>query len=285
MGVLKRLALRRHLEWLAPHGQDEQSYTSAFQFQVLIPFTRFSLYEFLPSGCAGVANQTSAKDIALPQDALSTKLKAGRKQFPVRPAFRRRRFKKMPSKDNDNFYTDETTVAAERRSHLRFPFTASVEAIEPKSGTRINGRSTDLGLGGCYVDSLNPFAVGTVVKIRITKNDECFDAKAMVTFSQVGMGMGLSFVASEPQQSALFQRWVIELSAGGSEQGVREDREARLSKSAGPYEALHAGQADVLNELVIALMRKGLLAEREGREMLRKLHRGVSSADKSTAGS
>jgi hypothetical protein len=101
----------------------------------------------------------------------------------------------------------------------------------------------------------------------------------------VGMGMGLSFVASEPQQSALFQRWVIELSAGGSEQGVREDRDARLSKSAGPYEALHAGQADVLNELVIALMRKGLLAEREGREMLRKLHRGVSSADKSTAGS
>ena len=203
----------------------------------------------------------------------------------MRPAFRRRRFKKMPSKDNNNFYTDETTVAAERRSHLRFPFTASVEAIEPKSGTRINGRSTDLGLGGCYVDSLNPFAVGTVVKIRITKNDECFDAKAMVTFSQVGMGMGLSFVASEPQQSALFQRWVIELSAGGSEQGVREDRDARLSKSAGPYEALHAGQADVLNELVIALMRKGLLAEREGREMLRKLHRGVSSADKSTAGS
>src|ERR1700730_16216626 len=61
MGALKRLALRRHLEWLPPHGQDEQSYTSAFQFQVLIPFTRFSLYEFLPSGCAGVANQTSAK--------------------------------------------------------------------------------------------------------------------------------------------------------------------------------------------------------------------------------
>ena len=284
MGILKRLALRRHLEWLAPHGQDKQSYTSALQFQVLIPYTRFSLYEFLPSGSAGVANQTSAKDIGLPHDALSTKLEVGRKQFPVRRAFRRRRFKKMPSKDN-NFYTDETTVTAERRSHLRFPFTASVEAIEPKSGARIHGRSTDLGLGGCYVDSLNPFAVGTVVKIRITKNDECFDAKAMVTFSQVGMGMGLSFVASEPQQSALFQRWVIELSGGGSEQGVKEDREARVSKSAVPHETLHAEQADVLNELVIALMLKGLLAEREGREMLRKLHRGVSVADKSTAGS
>ena len=284
MGVLQRLALRKHLEWFAPHSQDEQSYTSALQFQVLIPFTRFNLYEFLPSVCVGVTNQTSAKDIGLPQDALSNKLDVGRKQFRVGRAFRRRRFKKMPSRDN-NFYTDETTIAAERRSHLRFPFTASVEAIEPKSGTRIQGRSTDLGMGGCYVDSLNPFAVGTVVKIRITKNDESFEAKAMVTFAQVGMGMGLSFVASEPQQSALFQRWVTELSGGGGEQAVREDREPRVSKSAGPHEALHEGQADVLNELVIALMRKGLLAEREGREMLRKLHRGPSVADKSTTGS
>jgi PilZ domain len=191
----------------------------------------------------------------------------------------------MPSKDNTNFYTDETTIAAERRSHLRYPFTASVEAIEPKSGTKIHGRSTDLGLGGCYVDSLNPFAVGTVVKIRITKNDESFDAKAMVTFSQVGMGMGLSFVASEPQQSALFQRWVTELSGGGIEQDLKENRDSRVSESAGPHEASHAEQADVLHELVIALMRKGLLAEREGREMLRKLHRAMPVADKSTAGS
>src|SRR5580704_5285205 len=197
------------------HGQDEQSYTSAFQFQVLIPFTRFSLYEFLPSGSAGVTNQTSAKDIGLPQDALSTKLEVGKKQFPVRRAFRRRGFKKMPSRDN-NFYTDEATIAAERRSHLRFPFTASVEAIEPKSGTRIQGRSTDLGLGGCYVDSLNPYAVGTVVKIRITKDRESFETKAMVTFSQVGMGMGLSFIAAEPQQSQIFQRWVTQLSGDGS---------------------------------------------------------------------
>ncbi len=192
----------------------------------------------------------------------------------------------MPSKENENFYTDETAITVERRGHLRFPFTAAVEAIEPKSGTRIYGRSTDLGMGGCYVDSLNPLAVGTVVKVRITKNDECFQAKAMVTFSQVGMGMGLSFIAPEQQQSKLFQRWLAELSGGDSEQRVEEDQDAReVSKSDGSNEALPEEQSHVLSELVIALMRKGLLAESEGREMLRKLHRGISETDKSSAGS
>src|SRR5665213_1696814 len=154
----------------------------------------------------------------------------------------------MPPTNKKDFYTDDTTVTAERRANLRFPFTASVEAIEPKSGTRIHGRSTDLGLGGCYVDSLNPFAVGTVVKIRITKHQESFETKAMVTFSQVGMGMGLSFIAAEPQQSQLFQRWVTELSGDGlvppaEEQGTSE----------GAKEILRDERSYVLNELVIAL--------------------------------
>lgn len=188
----------------------------------------------------------------------------------------------MPSKENNNYYTNETTITAERRSHLRFPFTASVEAIEPRSGTRISGRSTDLGLGGCYVDSLNPFAVGTLVKIRITKDEESFDTKAMVTFSQVGMGMGLCFVASEPQQSALFQRWVIALS--GAEQEVSKDAPVPLRRVADASEASHPAQVEVLNELVVALMRKGLLAEREGRDMLRKLRGALLTAEESTAG-
>lgn len=181
----------------------------------------------------------------------------------------------MPSSRKKDFYTDNHTITAERRGNLRFPFTASVEAIEPKSGTRIHGRSTDLGLGGCYVDSLNPYAVGTVVKICITKDRESFETKAMVTFSQVGMGMGLSFIASEPQQSQLFQRWVTELSA---ESALPVANEPAFTASETAKEASHGETAGddrfyVLNELVIALMRKGVLSEGDCKEMLRKLHR------------
>ena len=41
----------------------------------------------------------------------------------------------------------------ERRRHARYPFTATVEALEPKSQMLIQGRTSDLSRGGCYVDT------------------------------------------------------------------------------------------------------------------------------------
>ena len=104
----------------------------------------------------------------------------------------------------------------ERRRQPRFPFTASVEAIEPQSHAKLSGRISDLGLGGCYVDTISPFPVGTVIKIRLTKNNVTFEADAKVIFSQVGMGMGVAFVSALPQQLRIFQTWLSELDGKSS---------------------------------------------------------------------
>jgi hypothetical protein len=100
---------------------------------------------------------------------------------------------------------------SERRRHLRFPFSAAVEAIEPQSQIMIRARTSDLGIGGCYVDTMNPFAVGTVIKIRLSKDTITFEADAKVIFSQVGMGMGVVFISAVPQQFRIFQNWLNEL--------------------------------------------------------------------------
>ena len=156
----------------------------------------------------------------------------------------------------------------ERRHSLRFPFTASIEAIESESGARITGRTTDLSVGGCYVDTISPLPVGADAKIRLTRGEESFEAQAKVVYSKVGMGMGLAFVSAQPNQVQLFQRWVLELSGklpSGSdmpEKGRPEGADGNLKEE----------QSYVLSELVIALMRKGVLAEEEGKAMLRKLH-------------
>src|ERR1700680_682681 len=54
----------------------------------------------------------------------------------------------------------------ERRREPRFPFVASVEAVEPKSSAKILGRTSDISAGGCYVDTISPFSAGTTVRIR-----------------------------------------------------------------------------------------------------------------------
>jgi hypothetical protein len=79
--------------------------------------------------------------------------------------------KKMPDHSKK-----DTVVALERRHFPRYSITASAEATDVKSQTRIKARISDLGRWGCYVDTLSPFVVDTVVKIGIEKDAKAQDS-------------------------------------------------------------------------------------------------------------
>lgn len=156
----------------------------------------------------------------------------------------------------------------ERRRNLRFPFSATVEAIETKSGTKVTGRTADLGLGGCYVDTLSTFPVGSEAKIRIIRENETFEAQVKVVYSAVGMGMGLAFVSAQPKQVRLFQKWLLEISG----QSVPEpDGNSRNATETAPAEKSQTLKNVVLSDLILTLMQKKVLTEREGKDLLRKL--------------
>jgi len=158
---------------------------------------------------------------------------------------------------------------SDRRRHFRFPFIASVEAIEPRSHATLKGRVSDLGFGGCYVDTMNPFAVGTVINIRLTKEKATFEADATVMFSHPGMGMGVAFVSAMPQQSQVLHNWLNELSG----KTTPEQEPPKGTESDGVAASPVKSQDFVLGELLIALIRKGVLSEIEGKAMLQKLYR------------
>jgi PilZ domain len=151
----------------------------------------------------------------------------------------------------------------ERRQHPRYPFTGTLEAFELESETRMQGRTADLSEGGCYVDTMSPFPAQTRVRVRITRAQRSFESQATVVYSVAGMGMGLRFESTEPQQLVSLRKWVSELSGESSTETAPEEKE----KSAGGVPARDA----VLNELIIELMRKGVVAEGKGRGMLQRL--------------
>jgi len=157
---------------------------------------------------------------------------------------------------------------SDRRRHFRFPFTASVEAIEPLSQARLKGRVSDLGFGGCYVDTMNPFAVGTLIKISLTKEKATFETDAKVIFSHVGMGMGVEFASTLPQQLRVLHNWLTELAGKTSP----EQEPMKGTEADGVANTLE-NQDFVVDELVIALIRKGVLSDVEGNELLQKLYR------------
>src|SRR5579863_2538676 len=106
----------------------------------------------------------------------------------------------------------------ERRSEPRFPVAAMAEATDIKSHTKITGRISDIGPGGCYFEVMSPFAIGAELRVRITRNQQTLTVSAKVLYSTGGMGMGLLFTQVEPQQGHVLHQWVGELSGSGAPQ-------------------------------------------------------------------
>jgi hypothetical protein len=107
--------------------------------------------------------------------------------------------------------TGEDTQVSKRRSVRRCPLVASAEVTELGSGVQLKARTSELGLGGCYVDTLNPFPQGTLVQLRILRDSGLFESSAKVVYSDVRFGMGLAFTEMTADQRSLLENWLAEL--------------------------------------------------------------------------
>jgi hypothetical protein len=101
---------------------------------------------------------------------------------------------------------------AKQRAVRRCPFVASAEVTDLSSETRISARTSELSVGGCYIETLNPFAEGTLVSLRVLRDQGIFETKAKVVYSHQHSGMGLAFTDALPKaQRAILEDWLAEI--------------------------------------------------------------------------
>jgi hypothetical protein len=96
----------------------------------------------------------------------------------------------------------------ERRATERQPFSAEAVVIDLYGSMRVQSRCSDLSLEGCYVDTLNPFPSGTLVRVELSTLEKAFEAIALVNSSHAGMGMGLHFQDLTPDQTSVLAYWL-----------------------------------------------------------------------------
>src|SRR5579872_2784310 len=151
----------------------------------------------------------------------------------MREAVSRRQEPKMYDRGDNRDKLKVTTSAAqsERRGANRHPFIAAAEVVELGSGSIFSTRTTDLGPGGCFVDTLVPFDAGARVRITIHEGTTRFEATGMVVYSQSGLGMGIAFDELKPEQHRALAVWL------GDEVSEHEEKAqaAAASKSLLPH--------------------------------------------------
>src|SRR5579863_7261870 len=104
-----------------------------------------------------------------------------------------------------------STSEADRRNTDRHAFTASAEVVELSSGAKFSTRTTDLGPGGCFVDTMVPFPVGANVRVHVRKGKTQFETGGVVVYSQTGLGMGIAFSEMDESQRSALDLWFAEL--------------------------------------------------------------------------
>jgi PilZ domain len=160
----------------------------------------------------------------------------------------------------------ESTTAeiSERRRSARYSFIATAELHELQSQTRVAGRCSDLSLGGCYVDTLAPFTIGSLVQISIRHNSREFRANAAVAYAHPSMGMGIMFTEIKDDSMELLRFWVADLMGEPiAEPGVTCEPSPRILTVDSDSNIRLA-----LNELIVLLVRKKVITETEGAALL-----------------
>ena len=151
---------------------------------------------------------------------------------------------------------------AERRGTERHMFTAGADIRELSSGARFSTRTTDLGPGGCFVDTANPFPVGSKLQLNLHKGKSSFETAGTVVYSQNGIGMGVAFDELDNTQLTALANWLSEVT--GERVVVRDP--VQVQKRASDFQ--RRAESPALVRLVGLMISKGILTEAEGASVL-----------------
>jgi hypothetical protein len=100
---------------------------------------------------------------------------------------------------------------SKKRAVRRCQLVASAEVMERDSQTQLSARVSEIGLGGCYVDTLSPFPNGTLVHVRIIRDGGAFECEAKVVYVHDSFGMGIAFTNIAVDQRRLLENWIAAL--------------------------------------------------------------------------
>jgi c-di-GMP-binding flagellar brake protein YcgR len=104
-----------------------------------------------------------------------------------------------------------TSAVRDRRYAIRFPFAADAELLDLESGSRIEGVTSDISLGGCFICTSKPLALGTRTRITLKRKEQLVEALAVVRIVKPRIGMGVEFIDVEPPYDEKLSRLIEQL--------------------------------------------------------------------------
>jgi hypothetical protein len=100
----------------------------------------------------------------------------------------------------------------DRRYCIRYPFAADVELLDMESGTKTEGVTSDISMGGVFICTSRPLPSNSRIRVTLLRKDQRVEALGVVRIVKPRIGMGIEFIDLESPYLEVLRRWVEQLS-------------------------------------------------------------------------
>jgi hypothetical protein len=119
----------------------------------------------------------------------------------------------------------------ERRENTRVKVKVPVEIFLEGNDIPLRGATSDLSLHGCYIESIFPFPIGTVLELKLQVNGTLLVLGTVVTSDpQVGNGIKFTKMLPEDIEELRVYLEAAEKEAAGEETAQKETAEKKDKK-------------------------------------------------------
>jgi PilZ domain len=99
----------------------------------------------------------------------------------------------------------------DRRYTIRYPFAADAELVDMETGKQVNGVTSDISLGGCFVCTSKPLPTNTRARLRLTRKGQVLDTLVVVRIVKPRIGLGVEFFDLESPNDRILTTWIESL--------------------------------------------------------------------------
>ena len=116
-------------------------------------------------------------------------------------------------------FNQPTSLPDNRRMFLRHRISFPLEFRDERVNTPMRVNATDISGNGCYVETVMPLAIATVLRVDFWIDQERMSATATVRTRDPGVGMGIEFAGLPDDSKRRFQDHLDKMDPGLSGQG------------------------------------------------------------------
>jgi PilZ domain-containing protein len=100
------------------------------------------------------------------------------------------------------------TALRDRRYAIRHPFAADADLLDLASGTRYEGVTSDVSMGGCFICTSRPMAAKSKARLKLSYKGLVAECLIVVRIVKPRIGMGVEFVDADENFTAMLDRWI-----------------------------------------------------------------------------